>query len=76
MTKDKTRHNEVSSSLPLDRAFVIQFGSETAPAQDLFEGRVEHIRSGQALHFQSLPELLAFVKRLLTTDNDKPGNDI
>lgn len=75
VTTDKTKHNQPSSDLPLDRAFVIQFGSETAPAQNLFDGRVEHINSGQVVHFQSLPELLAFVKQVLTKANSKADND-
>jgi hypothetical protein len=31
-----------------------------------WEGRVEHVVSGQATHFDSLEELLAFMRRVLT----------
>jgi len=30
-------------------------------------GRVEHVVSGQATHFASLEELLAFITKVLTT---------
>ena len=35
--------------------------------QGRFAGRVEHVVSGQATHFQSLEELLAFIGRVLST---------
>lgn len=72
MTKDKTKHKHPSSDLPPDRAFVIQFGSETVPAQNLFAGRIEHISSGQVTHFQSLPELEAFMTQIMTSVNNEP----
>ena len=48
------------------RAFVVQFRAETAVEQGRFVGRVEHVVSGQAAHFQSVEELLAFIGRVLT----------
>lgn len=48
------------------RAFVIQFRPGTDVQREEFEGRVEHVASGQAAHFHSLDELLAFLKRMLT----------
>jgi hypothetical protein len=47
------------------RAFVIQFRPETDIEQGRLAGRVEHVASGEAVHFQSLEELLAFVTRML-----------
>ena len=46
-------------------AFVVQFRVETDLAQGCCTGRVEHVVSGQAAHFQSLEELLAFIARVL-----------
>jgi len=46
-------------------AFVVQFRVETDLAQGRCTGRVEHVVSGQAAHFQSLEELLAFLTRVL-----------
>ena len=48
-------------------AFVVQFRAETAVEQGRFVGRVEHVVSGQAAHFDSLEELLAFIARVLST---------
>src|SRR6185369_13846416 len=45
------------------RAFVVQYRAETSVAQGHIAGRIEHIVSGQATHFDSLQELLAFVER-------------
>ncbi len=47
-------------------AFVVQFRVETDLAQGRCTGRVEHVVSGQAAHFQSLEELVAFLTRVLT----------
>jgi len=48
-------------------AFVVQFRVETDLAQGRCTGRVEHVVSGQAAHFQSLEELVAFMTEVLTT---------
>jgi hypothetical protein len=48
-------------------AFVVHFRVETDLAQGRCRGRVEHVVSGQAAHFQSLEELLAFMTGVLTT---------
>ncbi len=55
----------MSSLLP-PWAFVVQFRVETDLVQGRCTGRVEHVVSGQAAHFQSLEELLAFLTRVLT----------
>jgi hypothetical protein len=53
--------------LPAQRAFLVQVHAEAAVAQGCLTGRVEHVVSGQATHFASLEELLAFMARVLTT---------
>jgi hypothetical protein len=35
------------------------------------EGRVEHVVSGQSTHFDSLEELLAFMARVLTQQQER-----
>jgi len=47
------------------RAFVIQFQPRTTATPERFAGRVEHVGSGDAIHFASPPELLAFLSRQL-----------
>jgi hypothetical protein len=53
-------------SLPIDRAFVVQFRAQPTGASSAYDGRVEHVVSGQVARFHSLEELLAFMTRVLT----------
>jgi hypothetical protein len=59
MTKNKP-------SLPSDRAFVVQLHRDADVGQGDFRGRVEHLVSMQATHFESVEELLAFIMRVVT----------
>ena len=52
-------------TLPTNRAFVVQFRAQPFVASRGWEGRVEHVVSGQVTHFHSLEELLAFISRVL-----------
>ena len=47
------------------RAFVIKFAERTNLSANIAEGKVEHVSSGNTLQFQSLPQLIAFMDRLL-----------
>ena len=51
--------------LPTNRAFVVQFRAQPPGASVDWEGRVEHVVSGQMTHFHSLEELLAFICRVV-----------
>jgi hypothetical protein len=53
--------------LPVHRAFVVQLRATAVVAQSQLSGRVEHVLSGQAAHFDTLDELLAFMARVLAT---------
>jgi len=55
-----------ASILPPDRAFVVQLSSDAELGEQRFVGRVEHVTTGQSVHFESLDELLAFIGRLLS----------
>jgi hypothetical protein len=46
-------------------AFVVQLREGTALTPEALHGRVEHIVSGQATHFSSVEDLLAFMVRVL-----------
>ena len=48
----------------MSRAFVVQLNAECDPESN-FRGRVEHVRSGEAIHFRSWEEFLAFVIRIV-----------
>jgi hypothetical protein len=52
-------------SLPSDRAFVVQLRGDANLAQGDFRGRVEHLVSMQATHFESIEELIAFIGRVV-----------
>jgi hypothetical protein len=54
-------------SLPTNRAFVVQLHTDVEAEKGQFFGRVEHIVSGKATHFDSLEALGAFITRVLTT---------
>jgi len=60
-------------ALPANQAVVVQLHPEAAVAQGRFRGRVEHIVSMRATHFQSLEELVAFIVQMVTTlPEDEP----
>ena len=52
-------------SLPTNRVFVVQFRVQPPEAPSRYDGRVEHLVSGQVARFHSLEELLAFMIRML-----------
>jgi hypothetical protein len=52
-------------SLPRSRAFVVQLHAEAEVAKGPFKGRVEHLVSMQATHFDSLDALVTFMARVL-----------
>jgi hypothetical protein len=59
--------------LPTNRAFVVQFRAQPSGAPLGWDGRVEHVVSGQVTHFHTLEELLAFMSRVLTEVSAPPG---
>jgi hypothetical protein len=67
-TADKPAH------LSVDRAFVVQFQSDTAVLQGRLAGRVEHVVSGQATYFQLLETLLTFIAQVLRAEDDRSAD--
>ena len=63
---------QTESPLSPYRAFVVQFRTETNVARGQVSGRVEHVVSGQATHFTSVKELLAFIGHVLSTVRAPP----
>jgi hypothetical protein len=71
--------NEPSSgrhSLPAERAFVVQLSADADVAQGRIAGRVEHVVSGQATHFDRLEDLLAFIERVLASLSAEPLDEL
>jgi hypothetical protein len=60
MPADKT-----PSPLPVEGAFVVHLRPGAMPEEGRIAGRVEHFASGRSEEFGSLPELLAFLGRVL-----------
>jgi hypothetical protein len=65
------RHPAFSPS----RAFVVQFLEETQVEAGYMVGRVEHVISGEAMHFRSLDALLGFLARVLREVQEAPPAD-
>ena len=53
-------------ALPTNRAFVVQFRPPKPDGAPTYDGRVEHLVSGQEARFHSPEELLAFMIDVLT----------
>ena len=58
--------------LPVRQAFVVQVSVEADVAQGHWVGRVEHVVSGEAQHFQTLEDLLRFMAQVLTALHPLP----
>ena len=67
-----TNDPAAAPALPVHRAFVVQLHATAVVGQGQLSGRVEHVLSGQAAHFQILDELLAFMARVLTALETTP----
>ena len=59
--------------LPTNRAFVVQFRAQPLGASSSYDGRIEHLVSGQVARFHSLDELLAFMVSVLADVQEQPG---
>ena len=69
------QHPAGKAPLSVHWAFVVHFRAATAVAQGQVSGRVEHVVSGQATHFQSRQELLACIAQVLTQGPDRPDTE-
>ena len=50
------------------RAFVVLFRSDVNVRERRLSGRIEHVRTGDVVHFNSLDELLRFVEDRIEAD--------
>ena len=60
-----TPHQTDTAPLSVHWAFVVHFRTNTDVCRGQIAGRVEHVVSGQSMHFDSLEELLAFIDQVL-----------
>lgn len=54
----------------------MQLRVETDLAQGRIMGRVEHVVSGRAAHFDTLADLLRFIERVLTMRRAEPSAEV
>jgi hypothetical protein len=52
---------------------VVQFRAQSTGASSSYDGRVEHLVSGQVARFHSLEELLGFMVSVLADVQEQPG---
>jgi hypothetical protein len=52
-------------TLPTNHAFLVQLRAQSPENPMAWEGRVEHVVSGQVTHFHALEELLTFMQHVL-----------
>jgi hypothetical protein len=57
-----------------ERAFVIQFHANSDIEKGQVTGRIEHVVSGRARHFESLEALLVFITHVLS-EVQQPGSE-
>ena len=74
MMSDKSDISKKDVSLPASRAFVIQLRASSGAAEVGHGGRVEHLSSGQALHFADEVELWAFIDGVLAIEGLATGD--
>ena len=56
---------ESTCALPAGWAFVVHLRPGALPEAGRLAGRVEHVASGRSERFESLPDLLAFLGRVI-----------
>ena len=54
-------------TLPTNHAFLVQLRAQSLGTPIAWEGRAEHVVSGQVTHFHALEELLTFMQRVLAS---------
>ena len=67
-----TSHQTETAPLSVHWAFVVHLRINTDIPRRHIAGRVEHVVSGQSMHFASLEELLAFIDQVLANVRAPP----
>jgi len=63
-------HPENLHAYPADHSFIVQIEAHSAISPESLRGRAEHMLSGQACKFDSLPQLLEFIRRTIQSQRD------
>ena len=67
-----TPHQPETAPLSVHWAFVVHLRTNSDVLHGPIAGRVEHVVSGQSIHFDSLEELLAFIDQVLANVRAPP----
>jgi len=67
-----TPHQTEMARLSVHWAFVVHLRTNSDVRHGPITGRVEHVVSGQSVHFASLAELLAFIDQVLANVRAPP----
>ena len=67
-----TPHPTEAAPLSVHWAFVVHLRTNSDVLHGAIAGRVEHVVSGQSMHFDSLEELLAFIDQVLANVRAPP----
>lgn len=59
--------------LPVNRVFVLQLDAATGKASNRFAGRLEHVASGEVVHFESQQDMIQFITRLFEEQSSSDG---
>jgi hypothetical protein len=60
-------------ALSRDAAFVVHLATVAGEPSDQAHGRVEHVRSGRSARFDSLEDLLRFMRQTLSVIHSEEG---
>jgi len=68
------KHADDNKSLPANRAFVVQFYQSEKDGKVSFEGRAEHLDTGQVKYFSSQISLCKIIKQMLINTSNKKSS--
>lgn len=61
------------SPLPTNRAFILQFRADADVERGRFDGRIEHVASGEVRLFQTAGEVFDFIAQAM--HGERPGEE-
>jgi hypothetical protein len=61
------------AALPAERAFVVQLRADADPARGAVSGRVEHLVSGAAALFESVEQLVDWIRDVIGRSRSSSG---
>ena len=66
MSGEPERHQELDHQAGTRRVFIVHLRLDANPARGFVSGRIQHVHSNDAAHFESTDELMAFIVEHVT----------